>query len=182
MQFALAAGLAAIALVAVGSAGGFNAAPGGAKSVFRVIEKLRTTSSTQPTAVLSPADDQYRGRCGSPPRRRCKAKIAPSQQDVVEGNSGTKAVTLTVSLDQPSDGSVTVNWTTANGTATAGSDYIAASGTLTFAAGEQSKTITVFVIGDTTRERDEVFYVRLTGGTNVDIITPESRVRIRNDD
>jgi hypothetical protein len=182
MQFALAAGLAAIALVAVGSAGGFNAAPGGAKSVFRVIEKLGTTSATQPTAVSSPADDQYRGKCGARPRKKCKAKIAPSQQDVIEGNSGTTAVTFTVSLDQPSDGTVKVNWTTADGTATAGSDYVAASGTLDFAFGEQSKTITVYVIGDTTRERDEIFYVRLTGGTNVDIITPESRVRIKNDD
>ena len=91
-------------------------------------------------------------------------------------------MTFVVSLNQPSDGSVTVNWTTANGTATAGSDYVAAGGTLTFAFGEQSKTITVYVIGDTRKEQDEIFYVRLTGGSNVDIITPESRVRIRNDD
>lgn len=182
MRFGLASGLALIALVAVGSAGGFSAAQSTTKSAFRVIEKLGTTSSTKSTAVASPADDQYRGKCGQPPRKRCKARIEPSQQDVTEGNSGTRAVTFTVSLNQPSDGSVTVNWSTFDGTATAGSDYVAASGTLVFAFGEQSKTITVYVIGDMTRERDEVFYVRLTGGSNVDLITPESRVRIINDD
>lgn len=182
VRFGLAAGFAVIALMAVASAGGFSAAQSTTKSAFRVIEKLRTTSSTKPTAVASPADDQYRDKCGRRPRKKCKAKLEPSQQRVTEGNSGTRAVTFTVSLNQPSDGSVTVNWSTFDGTATAGSDYVADSGTLVFAFGEQSKTITVYVIGDTTRERDEVFYVRLTGGSNVDLISPESRVRIINDD
>jgi hypothetical protein len=182
MRFELALGLAVIALVAVASAGGFSAAQGGAKSAFRVVEKLGTTSSTQPTAVASAAADQYKGKCGTPPRKRCKARIDPSSQDVTEGNSGTKTVTFTVSLNQPSDGTVTVTWSTFNGTATAGSDYMAAGSTLTFAFGEQSKTITVQVIGDTMKEKDEIFYVRLTGGANVDIASAEARVRIKNDD
>ncbi len=50
---------------------------------------------------------------------------------------------FTVTLDRPSTGTVTLNYATANGTATAGSDYVAGSGTLTFAPGETSKTIHV---------------------------------------
>ena len=61
---------------------------------------------------------------------------------------------------------VTVAYATANGTATAGSDYQAASGTLTFAAGETSKTITVLVNGDRLAESNETFFVNLSGPTN----------------
>ena len=67
---------------------------------------------------------------------------------VAEGNSGTTNAVFTVTLSAASDGAVTVNYATANGTAMAGSDYTATSGTLTFAAGETTSTITVAVAGD----------------------------------
>jgi hypothetical protein len=54
-----------------------------------------------------------------------------------------------------------VHWGTANGTATAGSDYVAASGTVTFAAGQTTRTVSVTVRGDRMRERTEAFAVRL---------------------
>src|SRR6185503_10578163 len=57
-------------------------------------------------------------------------------------------------------------WTTVDGTAVAGSDYEAASGTITFAPGEVAKTITVNVIGDYDREADEDFFVRLSDPVN----------------
>ena len=55
-----------------------------------------------------------------------------------------------------------VNYATANGTATAGSDYTATSGTLTFAAGETTKTVSVPVLGDTSVESDETFTLTLS--------------------
>ncbi len=68
---------------------------------------------------------------------------------VVEGNTGTKSLTFTVTLSAASDAPVTVTYATADGSATiAGGDYQAATGTLTFAPGQTSKTITVLVNGD----------------------------------
>src|SRR5207249_2204132 len=79
----------------------------------------------------------------------------------LEGNSGTTPFTFTVSLLAAYDVPVTVDYATANGTATAGSDYQAASETLTFAPGETSKTITVQVNGDRLVEPSETFFVNL---------------------
>jgi len=61
--------------------------------------------------------------------------------------------------------SVTVDYATADGTATAGDDYEEASGTLTFAEGETTKTIEVTVNGDTDIEDDETFTVNLSNVT-----------------
>ena len=80
---------------------------------------------------------------------------------VPEGNSGTTPTTLTVSLSAASALTVTVDFTTANGTATAGSDYQAASGTLTFAPGTVSQTLLVPVLGDILDEANETFTVML---------------------
>ncbi len=78
---------------------------------------------------------------------------------VAEGNSGTTELVFTVRLSPASTGQVTVDWSTPGGTATAGTDYTAMSGTLTFAAGETSKTIPVEVRGDSTVEPDETVEV-----------------------
>jgi probable HAF family extracellular repeat protein len=88
---------------------------------------------------------------------------------VTEGHAGTYAATFTVTLSQPSDRVVTVSYCTAGGTATTGSDYQSASGTLTFAPGETKKTITVPVYGDRLAEPDETFFVSLGGATNATI-------------
>jgi hypothetical protein len=78
---------------------------------------------------------------------------------------------------------MTVDWATTAGSATVGSDYQAVSGTLTFAPGETSKTITVNVIGDRLPEPNETFYVNLSAVTNVGqgmgtIVDDEPRIRI----
>ena len=79
-------------------------------------------------------------------------------------------MTFTVTLSAASDAPVTVTYATADGTATvAGGDYQAATGTLTFAPGQTSKTITVLVNGDRLAEADEYFFVNLTGATNAGI-------------
>jgi hypothetical protein len=86
-----------------------------------------------------------------------------------EGDTGTAAATFTVTLSAASTQPVTVAYATANGTATVGSDYQAASGTLTFALGETSKTVSVLVNGDRLAEPNETFVVNLSGPTNATI-------------
>ena len=76
--------------------------------------------------------------------------IIISNLSVTEGNSGTKIGSLVATLSAPSGLTITVNYATANGTATSGSDYVAASGTLTFAPGVTSRSIPITIIGDTT--------------------------------
>ena len=99
-----------------------------------------------------------------------------------EGNSGPTDFTFTVTLSSAASANVTVNWTTADGTATAGSDYTAGSGTLTFSPGELTKTLTVPVIGDTTVEPDETFVVNLSNPSNATLAQPQGTGTIRNDD
>jgi hypothetical protein len=101
---------------------------------------------------------------------------------VPEGNSGTRPLTVTVALSRASTVPVSVRWSTANGTAVAGSDYTAASGTVTFAPGQTSKTVSVQVRGDRTRERDESFVVRLASPTHATIGIGTAVAAIRNDD
>jgi hypothetical protein len=88
---------------------------------------------------------------------------------VTEGHTGTTTASFTVSLSAASSQTVTVDWATANGTATAGSDYTAAGGTLTFEPGETSKTVTVEVLGDTLTEGNETFNVNLSGASGAPI-------------
>jgi thiamine pyrophosphokinase len=99
-----------------------------------------------------------------------------------EGNAGTTNFVFTVTLTGSTALATTVNYATANGTATAGSDYTATSGTLTFAPGVTSQTISVPVIGDTVNEADETFTVTLTSPTNATITTATGTGTIQNDD
>lgn len=83
-----------------------------------------------------------------------------------EGNAGATPLTFTVNLSAPYDQAVTVNYATANDTATAGSDYAATAGTLTFAPGQTSRTITVLVNGDRLVEPTETFLLNLTNASS----------------
>jgi subtilisin family serine protease len=109
--------------------------------------------------------------------------ITISGGSVVEGNSGTVQLAFTVSLSAPAIDVVTVNYATGGGTATAGSDYVAQSGPLSFAPGETSKTILVDVIGDTAFESNETFAVTLSGpSANARVQTASATGTITNDD
>jgi hypothetical protein len=102
---------------------------------------------------------------------------------VTEGNSGTTTATFTVTLvSGGSPNPTTVNYATANGTATAGSDYVATSGTLTFAPGETTKTITVTINGDTLKEANEFFFVNLSSASSNAVIADGQGVGIIIDD
>lgn len=89
---------------------------------------------------------------------------------IKETTNATTNCTFEVKLGAASTRPVTVNWATADVTATAGQDYTAASGTLSFAVGETVKTITVVVQGDTIREENETFRVLLSNPVNAALV------------
>ena len=90
---------------------------------------------------------------------------------MTEGDTGSTTMTYTVTLDPASGQQVTVDYEDAGtGTATSGTDYGAISkGTLTFAAGETSKTFNVSVTGDTLDEVHETILVTLSNPTNATV-------------
>lgn len=88
---------------------------------------------------------------------------------LTEGNTGTANATFTVVLSNSTNVDVTVHYSTANVTAAAGSDYTAASGTVTVPAGQASKTFTIAVKGDRLPEPTETFAVNLSAATNATI-------------
>jgi hypothetical protein len=99
-----------------------------------------------------------------------------------EGNARTTLFTFTVTLSAASSQAVTVNYATVNGTATAGSDYLAKSGSIMFAPGETTKTITVTVNGDKQKEANETFFVNLSGAVGGEIIDDQGLGTILTDD
>src|SRR6478672_8830677 len=101
---------------------------------------------------------------------------------VAEGSSGTTPAGFTVTLSNPSAFTSTVDWATSDGTATAGSDYTAGNGTVTFNPGETSKPVSVDVLGDTTFEPDETFTVTLSNPSGLTIGTASGTGTITNDD
>jgi Calx-beta domain-containing protein len=102
---------------------------------------------------------------------------------VTEGDTGTVAANFTVSLDKPSGLPVTVSFRTADGTATVGSDYQNATGTITFAPGEVSKRITVLINGDTVDEPVlETVRVLLSNSANATVFRGEGFGHIADDD
>ena len=102
-----------------------------------------------------------------------------------EGRKGQKALfTFVVTLSAVYDQAVTLSFLTANGTAKTGDgDYIPKSGTLTFAPGETTKTVTIEVKGDGKREANETFYVDLFDlSSNASFTKKRGAGTILNDD
>ncbi len=89
-----------------------------------------------------------------------------------------------VSLSRAASETVTVDWATSDGTATAGSDYTADSGTLTFAAGKTSQTVSVAVLDDAIDEGEETMTLTLSNvsGGNVWLADAKATGAIENDD
>ncbi|MDA7691403.1 hypothetical protein N8782_03360, partial [Methylophilaceae bacterium] len=114
--------------------------------------------------------------------------VSPSNVTVTEEASNS-TITMTMVLGQPSENVVTVDWETADresGDATnayAGLDYTAASGTVTFSAGETSQTFTIPLLADVLSETTEKFNIDLsnpTGGAIIDV--PRATVTIVDND
>lgn len=111
-----------------------------------------------------------------------KPTVSIAEVSAPEGNSGTTPFSFLVTLGARTPVPVTVNYATADGSATAGSDFQAASGKVTFAPGSTSATVTVSVIGDTALEPDETFTVALSGPTNAVLGVASATGTIKNDD
>ncbi len=140
---------------------GFQAAPGGGSSA--VTGFVVNGSSTGGPAPVVP-------------------KVSVADASVVEGDSGTTQLTFTVTLDTASDEVVSVGYVTSNGTATAGVDYTAGNGTITFAPGVLSQQISVTVTGDGTAETDETFTLTLSSPSGATIADGAATGTILNDD
>ena len=104
--------------------------------------------------------------------------LSPNQTIVegnsVEGNTNPQNVTYTVTLSRSDTRVITVNYTTANGTATAGSDYTTTTGTLTFNSGVTSQSINIPILNDSINEANETFTLTLTSPTNANLGTRTS--------
>ena len=110
--------------------------------------------------------------------------VSINSPSVTEGDSGSKNLTFTVTLNRASTQQVTVDYADAGtGTATSGTDYTAISGrSLTFAAGTTSQTFDVSVTGDTTDEADETVVVTLSNAANARISTATGTGTITDND
>ncbi|REJ41821.1 MAG: hemolysin [Microcystis flos-aquae TF09] len=95
-----------------------------------------------------------------------KINLSPSNQTVVEGLTTPQNASYTVTLSQASNQTVSVNYATANGTATAGSDYTATIGTLTFAPGVTTQVINIPILNNSLNEANEIFTLALSSPTN----------------
>jgi hypothetical protein len=84
---------------------------------------------------------------------------------VKEGNTGTILLGFSVSLSRATAASVTVQYATADGTGAAGTDYVAKSGTLTFAPGKTNRTVLVPVTSDIALNGNRTLFVNLTSAT-----------------
>jgi hypothetical protein len=102
---------------------------------------------------------------------------------ISEGDSGAKVMTFTVNLSQASSSNVGFSIGTANGTATAGSDYVALPLTTgSIPAGQTSQSFAVTINGDTTVEPNETFTVNLSNASGATIADAQAVGTISNDD
>ena len=117
-----------------------------------------------------------------PPGAAPMPTLSIGDATVTEGEAGAADLQFTVTLSQVVPQPVTVNFTSADGTATAGSDYVIAYGTLIFPPGTISQTLIARVLGDRVLEADETFTVNLSGASQATIADGQGVGTIQDDD
>lgn len=127
------------------------------------------------------------GGCGGgadsmPTQQQPLPTLSVSDSSVTEGDSGATSLDFSVSLSRSSSSDVSVAYATSDGSASAGSDYTANSGTLSIAAGNTSGIISVEVLGDTDGEGNETLTVTLSGAIGATIADSSAVGTIQNDD
>ncbi|MEG2268391.1 MAG: Calx-beta domain-containing protein, partial [Acinetobacter sp.] len=151
-------------------------------------------SSIDDTAVES--DESYTISVATPKQVAGDAPVATNTGTITDNdvaavlnitgpatiNEAAGTATYTVTLSPSSTSTVTVNFATANGTATSGTDYTSTSGTLTFAPGVTTQTITVPILNDHTIESNENYTISLNTPTNATIGTGSVTTTIIDDD
>ena len=145
-----------------------------------------TTTSTSTTTTTTPTVTKPGKGCGDKNHlheRRFECKVDIASVAKKEGKNGKNAFSFTVTLSGSPEDPVTVDFSTVSGTATAGTDFLATAGTLTFLQGVTARTITVYVLGDAAREPNETFSVNLANASqNAYIGTGQGLGWILNDD
>ena len=134
---------------------------------------LRTSDQTCPSTSITP-----------PPTPTPPTPTPPAPTMSVFDATATEGVAMefTVSLSAWSDQQVTVEYATSSGTATSGTDFTAASDTLTFGANETSKTVSVATTDDSVHEQDETFTLELSSPTNATLGDAMATGTINDDD
>jgi len=108
--------------------------------------------------------------------------LSISNPSIAEGNSGTRNLVFNISLSATSSQPVTLNYATADGTATANNDYTPTNGSLSFYGGNTLLTVNVPIIGDSTVEPDETLFLNLSNASGATIATNKGVGTIVNDD
>ena len=108
--------------------------------------------------------------------------VGISVADASANENTDSTIDFTVSLSRSSTRTITVNYATQNGSATAGQDYTSKSGTLTFAANETSKTVSVSLLSDIIDEGNETFTLRLSSPSNAVLADGTATGTIENSD
>jgi hypothetical protein len=108
--------------------------------------------------------------------------LAVGDTSIVEGHSGSSLLAFPINLSVASASDITVAYATSNGTAVAGSDYTATSGTFTIPAGATTKNVVVRVTGDISLEPDETVLFTLSNATNATLLKSTGTGVIVNDD
>jgi len=124
-----------------------------------------TSTSTSTTTTTTPTSTKPGKGCGDKNHlhdRRFECKVTISSVSKKEGNSGTTAFVFTLAVSGSPLSTVTVDWATGGGTAPAVTDYLPANGTVSFAPGVTTKTVTIQVVGNTVPEPNETFFVNLS--------------------
>ncbi|MHB8877335.1 MAG: Calx-beta domain-containing protein, partial [Myxococcaceae bacterium] len=153
------------------AAGSFTFAPGAASETFTIAVN---------GDVLNEGDETFTVTLSSPvnaPITDGQATITIVNDDPLPSmsindvtvNEGSGSANFTVTLSAASGRAVTVNFATAGGTATAGSDFVNGSGTLTFAPGDTTRSVTVSISNDVFDEADESFTVTLAGAVDATV-------------
>ena len=101
---------------------------------------------------------------------------------ITEGDAGTQNAAITLRLSQPASNTVSVRFATAGGTATAGSDFLAKAGSVSFAAGTTTRQVLIAIKGDRAYEPNETFSINLSSPTRATIADQSGIVTILDND
>ena len=147
------------------------------------IVKITPSNDRDVTATLVSSTSE-RHPLGNRPSATVRGPLRLSVSDAASYEYGSEPPTLDfhVSLNRSAYQEVTVDYETRNGSAHAGEDYTAASGTLTFAVGETSKRVSVPVLDDLVDEGSETLTLRLSNAQGATISDAEGTGTIHNDD
>ena len=136
-----------------------------------------TNEATATLGVVTSGSDSVTVNWQAPQGSQPQLTVGSGEDDEDAGS-----FTFTVTLNPSSLQTVTVDYATSDGTATSGSDYTAASGSLMFSPGDTTKTVTVTIADDDVDESDETFNLTLADAVNASIPIPSGTFTIRDDD